>query len=189
MKKTTFLLIRHGEAEQNVKNIASSLPEKSERHLTDHGRKQIELLGEQLYSTHEPISIIFYSPLTRTRETAEILSEKTMVPICEDVRLRETDFGIFNERDTAVFHEKYPQKMDRLETDGSDGVESYARERKRLFEFYREVVAGYDGKTVAVVSHADAIQILYGILKNLSLGESLLLSRGFCPKVGEMIRV
>lgn len=189
MGNTTFLLVRHGEAEQNVLNVLSSLPETKERHLTARGREQIAALAEQLRKNSEPIAMIFHSPLTRTRETAEILAEKTGAPLREDARLRETDFGVFSGRDVHIFHEKYPKKTDRLETDGTDGVEDFARERERLLGFCRDALGEFSGKTVVVVSHADTIQVLYGVLKQLSLQETFSSTHGFCPSFGEMTRV
>jgi probable phosphoglycerate mutase len=187
--KTTFLLIRHGEAEQNVLNVLSSLPESRERHLTARGREQILVLAEQLRKNIEPIAIIFHSPLVRTRETAEILAEKTGAPLREDARLRETDFGVFNGRDTKLFHEKYPRKTARLATDGVDGVEGFSHEWERAADFCRDVSREYSGRSVVVVSHADTIQVLYGFLNQLSFEETFSRTHGFCPNVGEMMRV
>lgn len=186
---TTFLLVRHGEAEHNVMAIVSSFPETRERHLTVRGREQIALLAESLKKNSESINMIFHSPLARTRETAEILGEALGVPLREDSRLRETDFGIYNERSIREFHERYPQKMVRFETDGSDGVESFSLERSRVAQFCRDALSEFRGSVVAVVSHADTIQVLYGVLKRLSLDETFSLDRGICPRTGEMIRV
>jgi len=187
--KTTFFLIRHGEAEHNMERTMSSFPEKRERHLTTHGREQIETLAKELKERQEPVSVIFHSPLARTRETAGILGRKLGVSLREDARLCETCFGVFNEGTIADFHTRYPKKTDRIHTDGSDGVESFEHERTRAEAFVRDAIAEYDGKTIIAVSHADTIQTLYGVLKRLSLEETLSFEKGVCPQTGEMIRV
>lgn len=187
--KTTFLLIRHGEAEHNTKRIMSSFPEKRERHLTERGREQVGVLARELDSSGESIAVIFHSPLARTRETAGILAEVLEVPLREDVRLCETCFGVFNDGAISRFHDRYPRKTDRIRTDGSDGVESFADERKRAEAFAYDAIAEYGGKTIVAVSHADTIQTLYGVLKQLSLDETFSSEKGICLQTGEMIRV
>lgn len=187
--KTVFLLVRHGEAAHNVDRVVSSLPETNERHLTAFGREQIMLLANTVQQAPEKVARIFHSPLARTRETAEILGKTLEAPLTEDVRLRETDFGRFNNASIASFHAAYPQKTTRFWTSGNDGVESFATERERVSSFCDDVCREFSGRCVLVVSHADTLQILYGILTHLSLEETFSFDRGICPKTGEMVRV
>ena len=186
---TTFFLIRHGEAEHNMLNVASSLPEGRVWHLTARGREQIEECARELAASGAPIAVLLHSPLARARETAEILARTIQVPLREDVRLAETDFGIFNGETFDRLHERYPRKTDRIRTDGSDGVEGYVDERKRAEEFVRDTILEYGEKAVVAVSHADTIRTIYGVLNGLSLDDTLSSEKGFCPKTGEMIRV
>jgi|GEM_PF-383783 len=166
----TFYLVRHGESENNVLNIMNSLPEEKKYHLTERGRAQVEKTAALLVPKH--IDVIIASPLLRTRETAEIISEKAGIPIIFDKRLCELGDGIFNNRPIQEFLEKYPDAHMRVSLDPTDGVESLIDMRGRLESFLRDAEKQYANKKVAVVSHADPIEQLYGILTNESPGQA-----------------
>lgn len=185
--KTTFLLVRHGEAEHNVLDVASSYPETRAYHLTERGREQVNARAQELL--RESTAVIFFSPLTRTRETAEILAEKTGAPSFEDARLREPSYGIFEGGSWRLLVEKYPPPRRRLETDGMDGVESFGVVRERLVSFRDFVCSRYGGQRIVVVSHGDTLQMLHGLLIGLTLEEATLSERRHRFNRGEMIRV
>lgn len=184
---TTFFLIRHGEAEHNVLDVASSYPETRGYHLTERGREQVNARAQELL--HESIDVIFFSPLTRTRETAEILAEKTGVPSFEEVRLREPSYGVFEGGPWRLLVQKYPSPRRRLETDGTDGVESFGVVRERLLSFWEFACSRYGGKRIVVVSHGDTLQIFHGLLSGLTLEESTFSERRHRFNRGEMVRV
>ena len=66
-----YYLLRHGEALSNVKNICSSWPETFYNPLTKVGRETIKGIAEKL--KNEKVDLIFYSPVLRTKQTADIL--------------------------------------------------------------------------------------------------------------------
>ena len=71
----TYLVMRHGEAESNVRNIVSSKVEGSEAFgLTQNGRTQVETAAQNLET--KGVDMIIVSPFARTRETAEIVAKK-----------------------------------------------------------------------------------------------------------------
>lgn len=187
-QKTIFFLVRHGEAEHNVRHIIASDVEGSVTgniHLTERGRAQIEARGEELKSEH--IDIIFHSPLLRTRETAEILARATGAPMREDARLHETTFGSWEGRSSALFFQTHSSPFSRMET-GADGVEGFRSTRDRAVLFLGEALREFAGKTIVVVSHGDTLEMLYGILTNETLDESLGSQRKSFA-TGEMVRV
>lgn len=167
----TFYLVRHGEAENNVNHIGNALPEKQKMHLTKEGIRQVSATAEFL-STKE-IDVIIASPLTRTRETAGIISEKTGREVLIDDRLHETGMGIYNGEPIEKFFSKYPDMRARITTDGADGAESFIDMRGRLESFLHDVEQTYENKRVVVVSHGDVLDQLYGILLHRSPGQTL----------------
>lgn len=150
-----FFLVRHGEAEHNVLDVASSYPEQHAYHLTEEGRRQVAARAEELF--RESVDAIFFSPLTRTRETAEIIAERIGAPLFEDIRLREPGYGSFEGGSWSALVAKYPPPERRLRTDGTDGVEDFGSVRERLLLFRDFVISQYRGKKVVVVSHGDTL--------------------------------
>ncbi|HCJ45586.1 MAG TPA: hypothetical protein DHV33_01580 [Candidatus Moranbacteria bacterium] len=167
----TFYLVRHGEAENNVNHIGNALPEKQKMHLTKTGILQVTATAEFL-ATKE-VDVIIASPLTRTRETAGIISEKIGEEVLIDDRLHETGMGMYNGEPIEKFFSKYPDMRARITTDSADGVESFIDMRGRLTQFLSDVKKIYTDKKVILVSHGDVLDQLYGMLTEESIGQTL----------------
>ena len=185
MAYPTLFLIRHGDAEHNALDVASSYPEKREYHLTELGRMQAIAVAETL--SGERIDAILFSPMARTRETAEIIAEKTGAPLVEEPRLCEPGYGCFEGKSWKALVAKYPPPLRRLVVDESDGVESFHSLWNRLLPFCAEIAALFGGKRVAIVSHGDVLQMLHSILRGLTLGKATLSGKRFHR--GEMLRM
>jgi isoleucyl-tRNA synthetase len=164
-----LFLVRHGEAENNVKEILSCYPEKNEWHLTENGKNAVSVVAEQL--KNENIDIILSSPLLRTRETAEIISKATGVEVLIEENLRETEMGKFNGNgwDTwKKIKEKYQFEQENLE-----GVETHVQVKKRMEAFLEDVNKKYQGKNIVVVSHGDPLRSLKNICQGKEISETL----------------
>lgn len=178
-----LFLVRHAEAENNVKEILNSLPEKEKYHLTKNGKNQAESIGKIL--KEGKIDLIFSSPILRAKETAEIISKKTGAEIIYDERLKEIDTGEFNGKSVKDFNEKFPTAESRAEKAGF-GVETGEGVRKRLKNFLDEINKKHINKNIVIVSHGDPIQIFYGITEGLNLQNSL---KGWYPEKGSIKNV
>lgn len=175
----TFYLVRHGEAENNVRSILNSLPEIKTYSLTERGKKQVAETAKFLVTVGA--DVLFSSPVLRAKETAEIIFEAVGLPIQFDERLCETGFGIFNEGSVDDFLKKYSDPSSRISPDSEDRVESFIDMRGRLKSFLDDVKEKYVGKKVIVVSHGDPLEQLHGILTNEAPGQS---ATGWYPKGG-----
>lgn len=182
----TIFLVRHGESEYNVARILNGWPEKTRYPLTARGREQAQKVAEAL--SRDGIDVIFASPLLRTQETAMIIAEATGAPIMTDERLRETDFGVWNGRPVDEFWKRYPSPLDRLEDDPSANLRGFRDQERRLRDFFEHeiVLEKWQDKHIAVVSHADPLGMIYGILRGISVEESAI---GWHPKLGEYISI
>lgn len=180
----TFFLVRHGEAESNASAILSSYPEVRDFHLTDKGRGQIEKTTEFLKS--ENIDAIIASPLLRTRESAEIISQAINVPVIHDIRLRETDFGYYNGKRAAMFFARYPHPLLRLKTNKKVGLEGFVSIRERVKDFLENVAEEYVGKRVVLVSHGDTLEQLRGAIEHRKIKTAAL---GWMPEKGSCTEV
>ncbi len=183
----TLYLVRHGEAESNALGILSSYPEipgRTVRHLTSRGIQEVQEMAESLRD--ERIDAIIASPMTRTVETATIVSEITGVSVLQDIRLRETDFGQYNVGPAAKFFKVYSEPEKRLMTDGSDGVESFESTRARVTNFLQDIAKEFAGKKVMLVSHGDTLEQIHGVVTSEDIAASAI---GWSPKTGMCLKV
>lgn len=183
-QKITFYLVRHGEAENNVRFILNSLPETKTYPLTRRGREQVTETAKFLATVDA--DAILSSPIERAKETAEIIAEAAGLPIGFDERLCEAGLGVFNGRMYQELLEKYPAAEERISPDPADGIESFIELRGRLKSFLDDVKGKYAGKKVIIVSHGDPLEQLHGILTNEAPGRS---ATGWYPKKGSCTEV
>jgi broad specificity phosphatase PhoE len=181
--ETTFYLVRHGEAEHNVLGILSSWPEKRIFHLTEKGRTKVSETAEEL--SEKGIGKLYSSPITRTLETARIISERIGIGIVVDERLRETDFGVYDCGSFEARAMKYVTDLDRLDTDIAE-IEGLRHVRERIVSFLTDIMKSDAGKRIVIVSHGDPIEVMRGVLLGQTLEESLL---DFAPKKGSVTEV
>jgi broad specificity phosphatase PhoE len=85
---TVFHLLRHGEHVLRGRVLAGRTPGVG---LSTMGRAEIAAVADRL--VEEKIDALYSSPLQRTRETAEILSERLNLPVAYRDDLLELDFG------------------------------------------------------------------------------------------------
>jgi valyl-tRNA synthetase len=153
---TEIQFIRHGEAENSVKEIVSDIDDTIVYHLTDKGKKQIEKLASDL-EKNKP-EIIITSPIARTRETADILGKKLGIEIIEDIRIREVGVGEFNSKSEDEF-DTFRQTHEWVDA-SPKSIESYSSLKKRTHEFMEEILVKYRGKRIAVVAHGDSLEVM-----------------------------
>ena len=158
-----YIFIRHGEAESNTKHMVVSWPEKKPYHLTLKGRTQIEAAARKIKK--EKIDLFFASDLTRTKESAEVLKEKLSLPkIVFDARIREFDFGDFNDMPYDAYRGYYGSRHEKFLKRAPNG-ESFADLRARLYDFVREMEKKYQGKTILIVTHESCVWMLQHIMQ------------------------
>ncbi len=183
-EKITFYLVRHGEAENNVRHILNSAPVQKEYSLTEHGKEQVAKVAKYLATVQA--DVLYSSPILRAKETAEIIAQATGLPISLDDRLWEVGMGRFNERNQRELLKKYPEPQMRLSPDKEDGMESILHVRSRLDGFLDELKEQHLGKKVILVSHGDPLEQLHGILTGEGPGRA---AEGWYPKKGSCTEV
>lgn len=183
-ERITFYLVRHGEAENNVRHILNSAPVKKEYALTDQGRDQVTKTA--VYLATVGADALFSSPILRAKETAEIIAKTTGLPIVFDDRLWEVGMGRFNGGNQRELLKKYPEPQMRLTPDPADGMESMLSVRSRGAELLDELKEKFVGKKVILVSHGDPLEQLHGILTRESPGMA---AEGWYPEKGSCTEV
>ena len=85
-----FVLLRHGES---IGNAQSRWQGQSDYELTEKGRAQARALAERWKSEHLKFDLAIASPLSRAKETAEIIASALGVPVEYDPLLLERHIG------------------------------------------------------------------------------------------------
>ena len=157
-KATVIFLIRHGETPLTpMKKFSGDGP--INPHLTEEGLAQAGLLAAAVAELKP--EIIISSPLNRTRQTAEAISNATGLPIFFDESWIECSFGIWDGMSIDEVKEKYPadyQAWVSSTTFSAPEGESYDTVSIRINAALDAIVATYPGQSVAVVTHNGTIK-------------------------------
>lgn len=151
---TKIFLVRHGQDEDNAKDILNGRRDTS---LTELGRQQAKTVAEKLKD--DDIEIIYSSPLKRAYETARIIaSELGIDEVISDEHLIERDFGILTGKLLSDIS-KYSSKT--LQTEGVlyflevEGAEDFPTLYQRGKKIIEEIVERHPNKNIVVVTHGD----------------------------------
>src|SRR3989344_7423701 len=107
--------------------------------------------------------LIFASPFLRTKETAELISERLGVSrenIKVDPRLGEINTGVFAEGDQSQYHAYYKNTLEKFEKSPPEG-ESLTDLKKRMWNAVSEIERRYQNKTILMVSHEYPLWMLW----------------------------
>ena len=152
----------HSTTEDNEAWIATgSLPGR----LSATGREQARKLGER--RRDDGIAVVFTSDLARAIETAEIAFAHSGLPIVEDARLRECDYGEFNGTPDPVH-----DRAEHIDVPYPGG-ESWRQAVERVAGFYEGLRRDRDGERVLVIGHAATRWALEVAFRGRSLEETL----------------
>lgn len=156
-----YFVMRHGEAENNVRNINSTRLENAKmHHLTDAGRIKVEEVSAA--AAGEGFDLILSSPFARTFETAEIVARACgMAPsdILVEERLREIATGVFEGKTIDEYHHFFSTVSERFDR-APEGGETFSEVRQRVGELLYELEEKYAGKRILLVSHGDPLWLL-----------------------------
>ncbi len=158
-----IFIARHGQNEDNVNGILNGhrdLP------LTKVGREQAKQLGEGIKDMDLHFDAIYTSPLSRAKETAEIVSDVAGLPqpAVYD-RLIERDFGIMTGQPIAKIEELCAP--DTIKTDtityflSPEGAETFPDLIQRGKEILDYIGERHTSGKVLLVCHGDIGKMIY----------------------------
>ncbi len=169
--KNIFYLLRHGEAKSNSSDMIVSKETKTKKFpLTTKGKKDVQKVIQQLKK--EKIDLIFASPLTRTKQTAEIISKTLKIPVKFDKRLLEIQTGVFNLKPIRDYLDYFDNNKERLDKRPIDG-ENLKDVAKRAISFVNDINRKYQDKKILIISHGDLLQMMSGKMNGKSWQESI----------------
>ena len=157
-----IFLMRHGVTIWNEKGITQG---HTQNHLSKTGIKETILAAEKL--ENEKIDIIICSPLKRALQTAEIINKYHNVKIIQDIRLIDTDQGIFSRRkySSLTNYEKKLKKLRTIETK----MESYESVIKRVSNFIQTIKNDYNYENILIITHNYIATFIEAIIKKQNI--------------------
>ncbi len=167
MAVTRLLLIRHG---QSLWNIERRWQGQANSDLSELGRKQALKAAKKLGN----VEVVLASPLGRSQQTAEIISEEIGVgPVITIPGLIERDTGEWSGKTRDYIMSSWPD----WETSGyrPDGWEPDEELHERVFTAFSAIHTKFAGAQVFAVSHAGVI---------ISLEKYFDSQRGRVPNLG-----
>ncbi len=158
--KNSYLIMRHGESDANVKGLIVSDPSIgcASFGLTQQGSQQV--IASALAYTGEAITQIICSDFLRTRQTAQLIAETLNLLLPQqDTGLRERFFGSW-EGLSAEHYQGIWQRDQMTVQCADDGVESPEAVLQRGITVLDRLEQQYQNDVVLLVSHGDILQIL-----------------------------
>ncbi len=163
-------LVRHGETILNQKKCYygnANVP------LNESGVRQAQELGESLRNIE--FDIIVSSPLRRATDTAKRLCRAgdKAEHIITDERLKEQQFGIFEEMTADQAREQYPKEWHTWNQNFSDyvipGGESFQQVRARIDEFLEDFEKHCTGENILITAHKGTLGHLVASMLHMPL--------------------
>jgi len=151
----TVLLLRHA-AHDNVGGfLAGRMPGVW---LGEAGRMQADRLARRVRL--EPVDAIFASPRERTQQTAQAVAAACGLTVETAPELDEIDFGRWSGRDFETLNQdplwqRWNAVRSLVRTPGGETMLDVQR---RVVGLIERLAPQFDGRTVALVSHADVIK-------------------------------
>ena len=155
MTETILGLLRHGQTDWN---IDLRLQGSTDIPLNDTGRTQARLAASSL--NREDWDVIIASPLSRAKDTADIVALELGMNVVIVPELIERSFGVAEGLDHASWRKLYESH------EVIEGLESLEDLRTRTVQLLDLIAKEYSGKRVLAVSHGAFIRKVLNIVTN-----------------------
>lgn len=146
---TKFYIVRHGQTDYNKDH---KIQGRLDIQLNESGLEQAKKIALNLKDAH--FDAIYYSPLTRARQTAEeVYKNHRETDYIEAPEIIERDFGEYEGQPSDVEPPYYGLWDYSLEAKAIKGGESMSDIKSRVFPFLDELSAKHESQNVCLVCH------------------------------------
>jgi len=164
----SIIFLRHGQAKNNTERVlagrTNGVP------LTDNGIKQAETIAKFIEKMN--VSIIYTSPIERSKTTADIVANHNSLECKVDERLTELDMGKFTGMkydDIFASHGNVFLKFYSGDVEiAHNGVETFSEVKKRILSMADHAIKEHSGKNVLFVTHMDPIKSMLSSVVDLN---------------------
>ena len=152
-------LVRHGRTAWNKSKVFRG---RKDVPLDDQGRREAACVAETLSDVAPPC--IYTSPLSRARETAQIIATPRGIEVRSDDAFVDIDFGAWTERSESEVREEsadqyklWQDSPHLLRFPGGEGLDDV---RRRAVPRLDELAEAHREDDVAIVSHRVVLKVL-----------------------------
>jgi probable phosphoglycerate mutase len=170
MTTTRFCLVRHGETDWNVDR---RLQGHTDIDLNIHGQKQAAQMAQALKAIQLDFDILYTSNLLRAAKTAKAIEAVFGVNAIINESLRERHLGALQGLTTNDAPHLEPelwgahlQRDVEHELRGGESIRQFA---ERIHGALEKIRAKHVGKTILLVSHGGALDMMYRLASNQTL--------------------
>lgn len=161
---------RHGLSEFNMQYIWAGT---SNTPLSEKGRKQMTEVGKSLVKQQIQIDLIIASPLSRTKESSEIIANEIgyeLDKIDYDPQIIERSFGVLEGTKNMAAGEMYLNNEADIEI--FEGVEKLTELKKRTDAFWRKIQKIEDD-SILIVGHGAFYRCLVRSINSLPVSSKI----------------
>ena len=163
-------LVRHGETDWN---LAGRLQGSTDIPLNELGKQSALKTAEYFRANDIAISCIMTSPLTRAKQTAEIISTVLEIPVIEVQALTERCFGEAEGLTAEERTLKFPDQ-------DIPGLEDIQVVRERVWNVLQTFTSAHADESIIIVSHGGVINAVLSILSNGEIGTGITKLKNAC---------
>lgn len=175
-------LLRHGATDNNTARPPRLQGCGVDASLSADGRRQAERTRE--FFARKPLSGVISSPLRRARETAELIAEPHGLEVRLIEALREADVGLWEGRSWDQIEREDPEAYRLFRHDPGvhpyPGGENLMQVRQRVTPAFEQLVSGFLGREIVVVTHNVVNRAFLAGLLGLPLSQAPKLSQDNC---------
>lgn len=168
-----FYFVRHGESLWNVENKICGA---TDIDLTEKGFQQAEQAAENILRQELKIDMILSSPLKRAYHTAQVISERTGIPLKAEPRLTEQNFGKWE--GTARDGEDFRIAKTHF-IESWDGGESMLKTTHRVYSLLDKITSQED-TVYLLAAHNGLARIIQSYFHDMSNEEFAAFGIGNC---------
>lgn len=161
-----LILVRHGETDWNAQRRYQG---QSDVPLSNLGWQQAELIAGRLAG--KEIDATYASDLSRARETARAIAEKSGLEVTPEPRLRELKFGVLEGLTFDEAQERYPEMIAAWLDDFNrppEGAETIDLFNARCVSLLDDLKQKHDEQVVLLVAHGGSLSEILRVVLGLS---------------------
>lgn len=177
MNTTHFYLVRHGETDWNV---AHRLQGHTDIGLNATGLEQAKQMANALKASNLEFDVLYTSDLQRAKQTAKAIENIYQVTAIEYRALRERHLGALQglHLDEAPLKEPELWKIHlsrdlQHDLNGGESITEFSERIRNGLEGLRQK---HIGKTILLVSHGGALDMMYRVISNQALDTEKVIS-------------